>query len=203
MFRIPRDGDGVELALKAGDAIFVVLTDRSLDLPEAKPEYKASEVMTLDRWWDVEFHQKGGESALETFSELNDWTTNMGDPVVRYFSGTAHYSSVFNIPEGALAGLEEARIDLGVVHVMAELIVNGHNAGVLWRTPFLSPDLLPWLREGDNTIEVNVTNLWVNRMIGDRQKGEAPVTSVRRFYNAGDTLLPSGLLGPVRLMGYR
>jgi hypothetical protein len=203
MCRIPRSGNGVELALKPGDAVFVVLTDQPLDLPEAKPEYKAAEVLTLERWWDVEFHQKGGESALETFSELNDWTTNLGDPVVRYFSGTAHYSSVFNVPKGALDGLEEARIDLGTVHVMAELIVNGHNAGVLWRAPFLSPDLLPWLKEGENTIEVNVTNLWVNRMIGDRQKGEAPVTSVRRFYNAGDKLLPSGLLGPVRLIGYR
>jgi hypothetical protein len=40
-------------------------------------------------------------------------------------------------------------------------------------------------------------------MIGDRQKGEIPVTKVRRFYNAGDKLLPSGLLGPVRLMGYK
>ena len=202
MYRIPRDGDAVELTLKAGDAVFVVLTDQPLDLPEAKPEYSAREIMPLERWWDVEFHQKGGESAMETFSELNDWTTNIGDPVVRYFSGTAHYSSVFTVPAGALTGLKEARIDLGVVHVMAELIVNGHNAGVLWRTPFLSPDLLPWLHEGENTIEVNVTNLWVNRMIGDRQKGEAPVTRVRRFYNAGDKLLPSGLLGPVRLMGY-
>ena len=203
MERIPSSGAVADLHLKAGDAVFVVLTDQPLDLPEAKPEYKAAEVLTLERWWDVEFHQKGGESALETFSELNDWTTNLGDPVVRYFSGTAHYSSVFNVPKGALSGLEEARIDLGTVHVMAELTVNGHNAGVLWRTPFLSPDLLPWLKEGENTIEVNVTNLWVNRMIGDRQKGEAPVTSVRRFYNAGDKLLPSGLLGPVRLIGYR
>ena len=201
MVRIPREGTGVNLRLKAGDAVFVVLTGKPLDLPAARPEYKAADVLTLDRWWDVSFDQRGGEKALETFSQLNDWTTN-SDPVVRYFSGTAHYSSAFTVPAGALSGLEEARIDLGVVHVMAELIVNGHNAGVLWRTPFLSPDLLPWLHEGENTIEVNVTNLWVNRMIGDRQKGEAPVTRVRRFYNAGDRLLPSGLLGPVRLVGY-
>ena len=64
------------------------------------------------------------------------------------------------------------------------------------------PHCLPWLKEGENTIEINVTNLWVNRMIGDRQPGEAPVTRVRRFYNAGDKLLPSGLLGPVKLIGY-
>jgi hypothetical protein len=202
MERIPGGRDGVDLRLKAGDAVFVVLTARPLDLPEARPAYKAAEVLTLDRWWDVSFAQKGGEKALETFSQLNDWTSN-SDPVVKYYSGTACYTSSFTIPAGALAVLKEARIDLGEVHVMAELTVNGHNAGLLWRTPFLSPDLLPWLHEGDNTIEVNVTNLWVNRMIGDRQRGEKPVTRVRRFYNAGDPLLPSGLLGPVRLVGYK
>ena len=151
----------------------------------------------------MEFHQKGGGSATETFSQLIDWSTNAGDPVIRYFSGTARYNSAFTVPAGALDGLKEARIDLGTVCVMAELIVNGHNAGVLWREPYLSPDLLPWLHEGENTIEVNVTNLWVNRMIGDRQKGEVPVTRVRRFYTAGDKLLPSGLLGPVSLVGYK
>ena len=201
MCRLPGDGKAVELAMKEGDALFVVLTREPLPLPEAKPEYASTEVLTLDRWWDVAFDQKGGEKAVETFSVLNDWTTN-SDPVVRYFSGTARYASSFTVPAGALEGLQEACLDLGTVHVMAELVVNGHNAGVLWRAPYVSPDVLPWLKEGENTIEINVTNLWVNRMIGDRQPGEAPVTRVRRFYNAGDKLLPSGLLGPVKLIGY-
>ena len=138
---------------------------------------------------------------METFSTLNDWTTN-SDPVVKYFSGTANYKSAFSIPAGALNKQKQVRLDLGTVNVMAELIVNGHNTGVLWREPYVSADILPWLKEGENTIEVNVTNLWVNRMIGDRQRGEKPVTNVRRFYNAGDKLLPSGLLGPVKLIGY-
>ena len=190
----------IQAYLKQGDAMFYVLTDEPLDIPAAKPEYKHKEILTLDRWWDVEFNQKGGENAFETFSTLNDWTTN-SDPVVKYFSGTAKYKSAFTVPAGALKGLKEARLDLGTVNVMAELIVNGHNAGVLWREPFASADILPWLKEGENSIEVNVTNLWVNRMIGDRQRGEKPVTRVRRFYKAGDKLLPSGLLGPVKLIG--
>lgn len=190
-----------KLRLKAGDARFVVFTDGPVADGAAGPELRASEILTLDRYWDVEFNQKGGELALETFSTLNDWTSN-SDPVVKYFSGTAHYSSTFNVPAGALSGKKEVRIDLGTVNVMAELIINGHDAGVLWRKPFLSRNILPWLEEGDNTIEVNVTNLWVNRMIGDRQRGEKPVTNVRRFYTAGDTLLPSGMLGPVKLIGY-
>ena len=198
---LPEGGKSLKLKLKAGDAVFVLLTDEPLDIPAAKPDYKAADVLTLERWWDVEFNQRGGEKAVETFSVLNDWTTN-SDPVVKYFSGTAHYSSSFNVPAGALAGLQEAKLNLGTVNVMAELIINGHNAGVLWRKPYISADILPWLKEGDNTIEVNVTNLWVNRMIGDRQRGEKPVTKVRRFYTAGDKLLPSGLLGPVKLIGY-
>ena len=198
--RLPKGGNAISLKLKAGDAVFVMFTDQPLDIPAAKPEYKEKEILTLDRWWDVEFCQKGGEKATETFSTLNDWTSN-SDPVVKYFSGTANYKSAFTIPEGALKGLKEARLDLGTVNVMAELIINGHNAGVLWREPYVSADILPYLKEGENSIEVNVTNLWVNRMIGDRQRGEKPVTNVRRFYNAGDKLLPSGLLGPVKLIG--
>ena len=198
---LPEGGNSLKLKLKAGDAVFVLLTDESLIIPAAKPEYRNSTILTLERWWDVEFNQRGGEKAVETFSVLNDWTTN-SDPVVKYFSGTANYKSAFTVPTGALSGLQEAKLDLGTVNVMAELIINGHNAGVLWREPYISPDILPWLKEGDNTIEVNVTNLWVNRMIGDRQRGEKPVTKVRRFYTAGDKLLPSGLLGPVKLIGY-
>ena len=191
----------IQTSLKAGDALFYVLTDKPLDIPEVKPAYKTYDIITVDRWWDVEFNQKGGEKAVETFSVLNDWTTN-SDPVVKYYSGTAHYISSFTVPAGALNGLQEAKLDLGTVNVMAELIINGHNAGVLWREPYISADILPWLKEGENTIEVNVTNLWVNRMIGDRQRGEKPVTKVRRFYTAGDKLLPSGLLGPVKLIRY-
>ena len=190
-----------EIRLKAGDALFFVLTEKPLDIPDAAPAYTPAEILTLDRYWDVEFNQRGGERALETFSTLNDWSTN-SDPVVKYFSGTANYRSSFNIPAGRLNGMDECRLDLGDVRVMAEVVINGHNAGVLWRSPYISCDILPYLKEGENSIEVNVTNLWVNRMIGDRQRGEKPVTNVRRFYTAGDRLLPSGLLGPVKLIGY-
>ena len=202
----PEDGSAVrvespEVDLGPGDAVFYLLTDTPQALPPQAPAFREKTVLEMDRWWDVTFRQRGGESAVETFSVLNDWTGN-SDPVVRYFSGTAHYASVLSVPEGALKDLSEARLDLGTVHVMAEVLVNGHSAGVLWRQPFLTRDILPWLHEGENSIEIFVTNLWVNRMIGDRRQGEKPVTRVRRFYDAGDPLLPSGLLGPVRLQGY-
>ena len=189
----------VPFTLQPGEALFYVLTDTPLGVPAAKESGPLKEARVLDRYWDVDFVQKGGESARETFSVLNDWTTN-SDPVVKYFSGTAHYSTTFTVD--SLEGLDEARFDLGEVKVLAELIVNGHPAGVLWHAPFVSADILPYLKEGENRLEVKVTNLWVNRMIGDRQRNAKPVTNVRRFYEAGDTLQPSGLLGPVRLLTY-
>ena len=195
-------GDGytaLEFSLTPGDALFYVLTDAPLGVSAPRKTGAVVSAQTLDRYWDVEFVQKGGERALETFSVLNDWTTN-SDPVVKYFSGTAHYTTHFTLDN--LKGLDQARIDLGEVNVMAELVVNGHPAGVLWRAPFVSADILPYLKKGDNKLEVYVTNLWVNRMIGDRQKNVEPVTRIRRFYEAGDKLQPSGLLGPVILTGY-
>ncbi|MBO4624576.1 MAG: discoidin domain-containing protein [Bacteroidales bacterium] len=186
----------VPYSLAPGDAMFYVLTETPLGVPAPKAPGAVKKTQVLDRYWDVEFVQKGGERAMETFSVLNDWTSN-SDPVVKYFSGTAHYTTHFNMD--SLDGLGQAWIDLGEVNVMAELIVNGHPAGVLWRAPFVSADILPFLKEGDNKLEVNVTNLWVNRMIGDRQKNAEPVTRIRRFYEAGDRLLPSGLLGPVTI----
>ena len=56
-------------------------------------------MLTLDRWWDVSFVQKGGEKALETFSQLNDWTSN-SDPVVKYFSdriGVMYYGHMVEL----------------------------------------------------------------------------------------------------------
>ncbi len=189
----------LQISLAPGDAMFYVLSQKQMGVSARRKAGAEKWTRPLDRYWDVEFVQKGGERALETFSVLNDWTTN-SDPVVKYFSGTAHYSTHFSVD--SLDGLGEARLDLGQVAVMAEVIVNGHTAGVLWHAPYVSADILPYLKEGDNTLEVKVTNLWVNRMIGDRQKNAAPVTRVRRFYEAGDKLLPSGLLGPVVLRAY-
>ena len=47
-----------------------------------------------------------------------------------------------------------------------------------------------------------MTNLWVNRLIGDQQPGTTRkyTYTTRPFYGAESPLLPSGLLGPVRIV---
>jgi hypothetical protein len=135
------------------------------------------------------------------FQELGSWTESL-DHVVKYFSGTAVYRKEFELDGEALSSVEGFSLDLGSVKNIAEVTLNGRHVGVLWKAPFETGDIRPFLLPGKNTLEIRVTNLWRNRMIGDVQPGEMhPVTAIRRFYKAGDSLLPSGLLGPVRIMG--
>ncbi len=63
-------------------------------------------------------------------------------------------------------------------------------------------DVTGALKPGANALEVKVTNLWVNRMVGDRQPGASTQYTFTRpvFYKAASPLLPSGLLGPVRVL---
>lgn len=94
-------------------------------------------------------------------------------------------------------------LDLGVVKDLAEVLVNGQPAGIVWKSPF-QLDIRRWLKAGEHKIEIRVTNLWVNRLIGDAQPGASKITyTTMPFYQASSPLLPSGLLGPVRIQGRR
>ncbi len=150
--------------------------------------------------WQVSFNQKGGGKATEVMTGLVSWTES-DDPIVKYYSGTAVYKASFSLGSDALASAGSVILDLGKVKNIAEVTINGKPAGVLWKAPFRTEDVKTLLHPGSNLLEIKVTNLWRNRMIGDVQPGEThPVTAIRRFYKAGDTLLPSGLLGPVTLV---
>ena len=92
-------------------------------------------------------------------------------------------------------------LDLGEVMNVAEVSVNGKPLGIVWKRPF-SVDLTRALRRGANTLVVKVTNLWVNRLVGDQQAGVAKkyTFTSQQFYRADSPLLPSGLIGPVTVV---
>ena len=175
-------------------------------LTKAKTTCQTSEaavIQAVGTTWQVHFEQRNGGTADEEFTELESWTRKK-NPVVKYFSGTAVYKTTVSIDSTLLADNARIFIDLGAVKNIADITVNGTPAGILWKAPFRTADIRRLLHEGDNTLEIKVTNVWRNRMIGDVQPGEKhPVTAIRRFYKSTDKLLPSGLLGPVRLLGER
>jgi hypothetical protein len=173
--------------------------------------------------WQVRFAAGRGAPAEITFDKLISWSTH-GDAGVRFFSGEAIYEKNMSVPREMLGKGQRLYLDLGKVAVMAAVKLNGKNLGTLWNPPFVL-DLTGTARAGANKLQVRVVNLWPNRMIGDEQLPEdserndngtlkqwpqwlrdgKPSPTGRftftswRLWKKSETLLESGLIGPVTL----
>jgi hypothetical protein len=150
--------------------------------------------------WEVRFQSDRGAPATARFDSLMSWTKS-SDPGVKYFSGTATYVKSLDMPTAAFQPDTRIEIDLGVVKEIAEVVVNGTPVGgILWKPPYRA-DVTSALHAGTNRIEVRVTSLWPNRMIGDLQPDVTKSYTFTDFrpFTKDSPLLESGLLGPVRL----
>lgn len=121
----------------------------------------------LSKSWALSFPTSTDGPTTVTTDTLFDWTTSAMDDI-RYFSGTATYTRTVTLKKKQLNG-RRAVLSLGDVRNMAAVRVNGKTFPVLWKAPFLL-DVTPALQKGVNTIEIDVTNLWPNRMIGDERE---------------------------------
>jgi len=116
---------------------------------------------------------------------------------VKYFSGAATYRKTFEVPAAWLNGRHPLMLNLGEVRELAEVSLNGRSLGITWHPPY-KVDMASAVKSGANTLEIKVTNLWVNRLIGDQQHGAIKyIFTVLPTYKADAPLHPSGLLGPV------
>jgi len=149
--------------------------------------------------WTVSFEPDRGAPPKVQFENLSSWADN-SDYGVKYFSGTATYSKTIDIPADLLKTGTHLWLDLGDVEDIARVEVNGKPVGVAWKAPF-RVDLSGAVTAGTNKISIQVTNLWVNRLIGDQQPWSVKKYAFTDFapYKANSPLLPSGLLGPLHL----
>ena len=170
--------------------------------------------------WDVHFNQKWGHEWDQCFPTLIS-LSEAEEEDVKYFSGTATYTTAFTLPEDYVAKDLQLELQLGHVYVIADVKVNDQELGTVWHEPY-NCDITRAVQAGVNTLEVRVTNQWVNRLIGDEHlpldyKADGPRyaewpawmqhpesrTSGRttyvghRHWTAQDELLPAGLVGPV------
>ncbi len=164
-----------------------------------KPATVEKQLATITGEWNINFQQDRGAPSSVKMNELKSWSEHT-DNGVKYFSGTATYLKAINAPASWFVKGAELWIDLGDVKNIAEIKVNGKPLGVVWKKPFRI-NATGLLKAGDNKIEISVTNLWVNRLIGDVQPGVTnKITfTTMPFYQANSKLLPSGLLGPVTI----
>jgi hypothetical protein len=176
--------------------------------------------------WTLHFPAGWGAPGQVPWPKLVSWTQH-AEAGVRYFSGTARYETTVTVAHTS-AG-QRLWLDLGDVREIAEVVLNGHALGTLWKPPF-RVEITTAVHPGENRLAVMVTNLWVNRLIGDEQqpldrewtkvprrggfalkaypdwflRGErSPVGRLTfttwKHYEKDAPLLPSGLLGPVTI----
>lgn len=149
--------------------------------------------------WNLTFDGKLSSPAPVTIDALYDLSQSEADEI-RYFSGTITYETEFDmahVPAGRV------RIGLGRAECMAKVYVNDVYAGGAWCEPY-SVDIAKCVREGRNTLRVEVANKWVNRIVGDMQlpPEKRSISLMVNPYGASSPLPPSGLVGPVRIETY-
>lgn len=191
----------VTLHLEPNDAVFVVFLKYASQPSYTAPKAVETLLASIEGPWKITFQPERGAPAETTLDTLSSWSNN-NDPGIRYFSGTGTYTKSFEAPENWFKEGRRLWIDLGTVKNLADIKVNGKSLGIVWKKPFRT-DITDALKPGENSIEIGVTNLWVNRLIGDQQPDiqKKYTYTTQAFYRADSPLLPSGLIGPVSIIG--
>ena len=148
--------------------------------------------------WTVGFDSTLGGPAETVFHGLTDWSSN-ADERIRYYSGIARYSKEFKLKRKMIkpGSTDRILLDLGRVEVMARVILNGETIDTLWTPPW-QLDITGAAQPGWNQLEIELVNLWRNRLIGDRDRPERErITRTNVEVKSDEALFPSGLLGPV------
>lgn len=198
-YKIENNRTTVPLRLVPNDAVFVVFSRKAAATSRTIPQPIKKLLTTLDGTWEVGFQANRGAPSTVTLEKLTSWSEHTEDGV-KYFSGTGTYTKIIQAPADWFNSDEELWLDLGDVKNLAEVILNGQSLGIVWKQPFRA-DVSDALQAGDNRLAVKVTNLWVNRLIGDQQPNASQkyTYTTMPFYGADSPLLPSGLLGPVSI----
>ncbi len=179
--------------------------------------------LPIEGAWQVDFE---GATVVEprgvNFDALADWKDHERDDI-KHFSGSATYRKTVDLPANWMGSGKRTYLDLGHVEIAAEVKINGVTLPTLWKAPFVV-DATDALQAGSNQIEIRVTNLWTNRLIGDaalpdqsgydssdktmvdwyannqpQPAGPRSTFTTFDFHKSDKTLLPSGLLGPVQM----
>ncbi len=217
--RAATDGKLLVSASQAGAVMLTTASGKKLraeirDVPPARE---------ISGAWDLSFPPNWGAPEKVAFDKLMSWTDS-ADSGVKYFSGTATYTKEIEISAEDFGSGKSLALDLGRVKNLAEVSLNGKPLGILWKPPFRA-DITGAAQPGKNKLEIKVTNLWPNRLIGDEQLADDRAWDGKRLkawpqwvldgkpsptgrftfttwhhWTKSDALLESGLLGPVRII---
>ena len=218
-FAIGHGQISVPLQFDAYQSFFIVFNKESTKVPvKEKTNFPVMKnFATLNSAWTVSFDPLWGGPQNVIFDTLTDWTTRP-EPGIKYYSGIAIYKQTFNLEE-IITNKRRFYLDVGVVKNLARIKLNGKDVGVVWTAPW-KVDITAVLKQKGNQLEIEVANLWPNRLIGDEQlpddgiqvdqwpdwlvKGQSRTSGRFTFttfkhYQKDSPLLTSGLIGPVNI----
>ncbi len=198
-WEVAKDRTSLTVKLPANGSLFVVFEEPvKTKYWYEKPNWtETEELQVLDGAWELAFDPLlGAPDKKVTLPELKCWTT-FPEPGLKYYSGTAVYKQTFHTdqkPNGRVW------LNLGNVANIAKVRLNGSDCGVAWTFPF-EVEVTNALQQGENHLEIEVTNTWANRMMGDQllPVNERITWTTAPYVLAGKPLLEAGLLGKVTL----
>jgi hypothetical protein len=206
----------IPIELAAYESAFIVFSKDNNWQPVKSNAAAEKTLLTLNNKWKINFDKQWGGPKEIVADSLFDWSKSNIEGI-KFYSGIAIYTQTFEYDGGTQNPIF---IDLGVVKNLARVRVNGREAGTLWTAPWRL-EISNLLKKGKNEVVIEVVNLWANRLIGDEQKpydgvvenrwpqwliNGQPRTSGRytftttRQYHTDSPLLPSGLMGPVKVV---
>ncbi|PJC87017.1 glycoside hydrolase [Vibrio sp. HA2012] len=195
-YTVKGDQTVIDLQLKAEESLFVVLTKPTEAAKQTVAKPEVVETVNVSGPWEVTF-EKGLELPESFTMDKLEPLEKSSNPKVKYFSGTVSYKTHFSAPANKAEGA--VWLDLGKVGDVAQIFINGKEVSTLWYAP-KRVDVSQYLTDKDNTLEVKVANLWVNRLIGDKQEGVRPLTwTAAPTFKPTAPLRASGLIGPVKM----
>jgi hypothetical protein len=209
-----RQGEWLDLA--PYESRVVVFSKEHVDVLKPAVRSVQAEPIDLGSDWKVTFTGAGQSVAM---ARLHSWTDEEKE---KSYSGEAVYERTVKIPAGFLKGRVDLDFGQGTalpetprrngmqawlespVREAAVVYVNDHRVGPVWHPPY-ALDVTLLLHEGENKIRITVGNLAINALAGQKLPDYKELIEKygNRFQPQDlDDLqpLPSGLLGPVRLV---
>ena len=181
---------------KAGSCFVVFRKNKNASnvSKNAEIKYQTSNIINCSSW-TLSFPDGWGAPSSLHIDELKAWKDLDVSDEAKAFSGTAAYTATFNVSE--IKRGTSFSLDLGRVEMIAEVSLNGKRLRTLWTPPYRL-DVTEAVQPGINTLTVDITGSWFNRLVYDANQPE----DNRKTWTIGgpskdEALRESGLLGPV------
>ncbi|MGJ8678899.1 glycosyl hydrolase [Paraglaciecola sp.] len=238
----------VPISLNQHESAFVVFSQNSKDVEPIAPDLamtkrvevvlnaqtNQTEIQTpieqqnVEGPWQVEFSDFYGLNNSYSFEKLVDWKDH-SEQAIQDYSGTAVYRNTMVVPVTHLKDDLRLSLDLGQVSVAASVKINGKFIGTTWINPH-QLDITDYVVAGENQLEIEVANLWVNRLLADNKlpdnsgfkiaRWQDPITpmpkwfinnqpppaseritfATQKFMKGNEPRESSGLVGPVKVV---